>query len=336
MDGDSDLLVWLDDDRHGCSRIGGKGAGLGRLAGLGAPVPPAFCLTTDAYRAMAHALGFPATLGNVGDAQLTAIRVAIEEAPLAATVREGMHAGFRSLAALSPEPLAVAVRSSAPTEDGAAFSHAGLHDTVLDVRDPSVLEAAIKRCWASLWTERAVAYRRRNGADAGDAAIAVVVQQMVRCDVSVVVFTADPVSGDGDRLVIDATWGLGEALVSSLVTPDRIAVDASGRVAAYAVGTKETMVVPDPDGAGGTRRVPVPQRLRTTPVLTEEQAVAIATEARSLARRLGCPIDLEGGLLGETFFVFQARPITTFTTAAAGFTGHGHRRCRFGFGTEEN
>jgi pyruvate,water dikinase len=318
MDGESELLVWLDDDRHGRARVGGKGAGLGRLAALGAPVPPAFCLTTDAYRAMASALGLPATLRSVADSRLAAIRAAIEEAPLAATVRDRVHAGFRSLAASSPEPPAVAVRSSAPTEDGATCSHAGQYDTVLGVRDPAALEAAIKRCWASLWTERAVAYRRGSGDGADAAAIAVVIQRLVPCDVSVVVFTADPVSGDGDLLVIDATWGLGEALVSSLVTPDRIAVDAFGRVAAYAVGTKETMVVPDPDGAGGTRRVPVPRRLRSAPVLTDEQAAAIAAEARCLAGRLGHPIDLEGGLHEGTFLVFQARPITTAVAPAAG------------------
>ncbi len=317
MDDDRDLLVWLDDDRHARARVGGKGAGLGRLAAQGAPVPPAFCLTTDAYRAMASALGLPTTLRGVADARLSAIQTEIERAPLTASVRAGLHDGFRSLVNSSPEATA-AVRSSAPTEDGATFSHAGQYDTVLGVRDPAALEAAVKRCWASLWTERAVAYRRRCGDGADDAAIAVVIQRLVPCDVSVVVFTADPISGDGDRLVIDATWGLGEALVSSLVTPDRIAVDAFGRVAAYAVGTKETMVVPDPDGAGGTRRVPVPRRLRSAPVLTDDQAAAIAADARCLAGWLGHPVDLEGGLHEGTFFIFQARPITTAVALAAG------------------
>jgi rifampicin phosphotransferase len=317
IDGSGRFLVRLSDDRHGRARVGGKGASLGRLVALGAPVPPAFCLTTDAYRAMASALGLPATPRSVSDAQLPAIRIEIERAPLTVSVRAGLHAGFRSLADSSPEPSAVAVRSSALTEDGAALSYAGQYDTVLGVRAPTALETAVKCCWASLWSERAVAYRRHGAERDAESAIAVVVQRLVPCDVSVVVFTADPVSGDGDRLVIDATWGLGEALVSSLVVPDRIVVDAAGRVTAYAVGTKETMVVPDLNGAGGTRQVAVPRRLRTTPVLTEEQAAAIAAEARSLADRLGYPIDLEGGLHKGTFFVFQARPITTAVAAPA-------------------
>lgn len=310
------FLIWLRDDRHGRARIGGKAANLGRLIALGAPVPPALCLTTDAYRAMADRLGLPTTLRDVVEAQLPSIRFGIERAPLPGPVSAGLHAGFRALTASSPK-LGAAVRSSAQTEDGVALSHAGQYDTVLGVCALPALEAAVKHCWASLWTERAVSYRRRSGDEADNAAIAVVVQRLVPCDVSVVVFTADPVSGDHDRLVIDATWGLGEGLVSSLVTPDRIAVDAAGHVVAYTVGTKETMVVPDPDGSGGTRRVSVPRRLRAAPVLTEEQAMTIAFSVRSLAERLGGPIDLEGGLHDGTFFVFQARPITTSVAASA-------------------
>jgi pyruvate,water dikinase len=310
-------LVWLDRHERGRAQVGGKGASLGRLLALGAPVPPAFCVTTDAYRVVARDLGLPTRASDVRDDDLDDLRAAIEAAPLPSSMRQTIHDGFVALDGRNDGPLAVAVRSSATAEDSAEFSFAGLHESILDVRDLPSLEAAVKRCWASLWTERAIAYRRQGGLATSEATIAVVVQELVRSDVSVVVFTTDPVSGRADRLMINATWGLGEALVSGTVTPDQIVVDETGHVVEYTLGAKATMVIPSANGTGGTREVPVPRLLREAPALTEEQAVSIAATSRRLAGQLGYAADLEGGVAGGQFYLFQARPITTLGDAGS-------------------
>ena len=307
-------VIWLDGAPLDRALVGGKGASLGRLARLGAPVPPAFALTTRAYVSLAHELGLPRRIGDASAGDLATIRATIEAAPLPPVVREPLLAGFDALRDASTRTAAVAVRSSATAEDGAARSFAGLHDTILDVRDPPALEAAVKRCWASLWTERAVAYRRAAELAKDEATIAVVVQHLIRCDVSMVVFTADPVSGRDDRLVIDAAWGLGEAVVSGLVTPDHVVVGPNGQILDYAVGEKELMVIPGQRPGDGVRQVPVPRAMRGVPVLSPEQVAVIAATARDLARRLGYPADLEGGLAAGRLYIFQARPITTLGT----------------------
>lgn len=203
------------------------------------------------------------------------------------------------------------MRSSATAEDSAAFSFAGLHDTVLDVRTLPDLEAAVKQCWASLWSERAVAYRRAGGLAADGAAIAVVVQPLVRSDVSFVVFTADSVRERDGHLVISSTWGLGEAVVSGLVVPDHVVVGPDGKIVEYAVGDKHQMVIPGAGPGDGAREVAVPRVLRTAPALTADQIAAIAAMARELRPRLGYEADLEGAFAGGALFLFQARPITT-------------------------
>jgi pyruvate,water dikinase len=310
-----DLLIWLDGRAVGRELVGGKGASLSRLVGLGAPVPPAFALSTHAYSAMARAAGVPHRASETLDADLPALRDRIAGAPIPADVRAELAAGFQRLSGLAGADLAMAVRSSATAEDSAAFSFAGLHDTILDVRDLAGLELAVKRCWASLWTERAVAYRRQGSLATDEAAIAVVVQQLVRSDVSFVAFTADPVSGARDRLVIDAAYGLGESIVSGSVTPDHIEIGPDGTVAAYQIGEKAEMVIPGADGSG-TRTVPVPRMLRELPALAAEHVESIAAMARNLAARLGYPADLEGGVASGRIALFQVRPITTLQVGA--------------------
>ncbi|HET7054954.1 MAG TPA: PEP/pyruvate-binding domain-containing protein, partial [Thermomicrobiales bacterium] len=226
-------LVWLDRGLASCADVGGKGASLSRLAALGAPVPPAFALTTHAYAQFAASLGLPCRASEIADGELPRLRAMIADAAIPAPILAAITDGYHTLRALGGPEVAFAVRSSATAEDSEAFSFAGLHDTVLDVRTLPALVTAVKQCWASLWSERAVAYRRAGGLATDDAAIAVVVQLMVRSDVSFVVFTADPVHGRDDHLVIDATWGIGEAVVSGLVVPDHIVVGPDGRVVEY-------------------------------------------------------------------------------------------------------
>ena len=305
------LLVWLDGSPASRSLVGGKGASLSRLAALGAPVPPACALTTHAYSLIAASLGLPGRASEIAQHELPPLRALIADATLPEPIVEAIAEGFRAFQARVGEHVALAVRSSATAEDSEAFSFAGLHDTVLDVGTLPALEAAVKQCWASLWSERAVAYRRVGGLAADEAVIAVVVQQLVRSDVSFVVFTADPVGDRDGHLVIAAAWGLGEAVVSGLVVPDHIVVGPDGEVVEYAVGDKHLMVIPGARPEDGAREVPVPRALRTMPTLSPEQISAIAAMARDLTPRLGYEADLEGAFSGGVPYLFQARPITT-------------------------
>lgn len=316
------FLVWLHHEVADREKVGGKGASLSQLAALSAPVPLAFALTTQLYRDFAERESLPVRASEVADADLPDIRARINSALLSATVRDVLASGFRAIQSARSRPMPLAVRSSATAEDSAEFSFAGLHDTILDVREFAELEVAVKQCWASLWSERAVTYRRAGGFAADEAAIAVVVQELIPSDVSFVVFTVDPVSEHDQHTVIAATWGLGEAVVSGLVVPDHIVIGPEGEVIDYAVGDKHVMIIPGGNPGGGTREVPVPRALRMMPVLTTEQASAIGRTARDLSDRLGFRADLEGAIAGGEIYLFQARPITTLGVAAKQIKRH--------------
>jgi pyruvate,water dikinase len=150
-----------------------------------------------------------------------------------------------------------------------------------------------------------------NGFATATAEIAVVVQQLVHSDVSFVAFTTDPIRDRDDHLVITATWGLGESIVSGLVVPDQVVVGPDGSILDYTIGGKHLMVIPGSGADEGTREVAVPRVLQSVPVLSREQITAIATMARSLSSRLGYEADLEGGFAEGSLYLFQARPITT-------------------------
>ena len=307
-------FAWLDQTELSRSHVGGKASSLSRLATLGAPVPTAAALTTSAYEAFSASLGLPRRAADVEIDDLPDIHYQLLTAPLPPALVETFAEIHARFSARFGEGLSLAVRSSATAEDSATLSFAGLHDTILDVRTPDALERAIRECWASLWSERAVAYRLASGLGHEIATIAVVIQQLVRSDVSFVVFTADPVSGNDDDVVISASWGLGEAIVSGLVVPDHVVVGRDGRVRDYTIGGKQVMVIAGAGADGGTREVAVPRALRSMPALSEAQATMIAAMARDLSHRLGYPADLEGGIAGNEVFLFQARPITTLVT----------------------
>lgn len=316
------LLVWLNDGIVERELVGGKGASLSRLTELGARVPPAFALTTHAYDHFAAWQNLPQRASEVTDDDLPALRARIETANLPELVRQMVAAEFASFQTRAGGECALAVRSSATAEDSAEFSFAGLHDTILDVRDFENLERAIVRCWASLWSDRAVAYRRASGIEADAAAIAVVVQQLIRSDVSFVVFTADPVSNRDEHLVIAATWGLGEAVVAGLVVPDHIVIGLDGEVVEHIVGDKHLMVIPGANPGDGVREAPVPRLLRTAPVMTTAQSMAIGAASRKLSERLGFHADIEGAFCNGELYFLQARPITTLRANLAAGRGH--------------
>ncbi|MEZ7129894.1 PEP/pyruvate-binding domain-containing protein [Nonomuraea sp. AD125B] len=255
---------------------GGKGANLGELVRNGFPVPPGFVVTTHAYD------------------------LAGRDGELPAELRREIAAGYEALGA-GP----VAVRSSATAEDlpGAAF--AGQQDTYLNVVGEQALLDAVRRCWGSLHTERAVAYRARLGIDDAGVSIAVVVQRMVEADTAGVLFTADPVTGDRERIVVDAGAGLGEAVVSGLVTPDHYEVDRRGRIA-YRPGRGEVVVRSAPSGGVVHETRPDGRTARLPDAVVAE----LAGLARRVAAHYGRPQDIEWAYAAGRLHLLQARPMT--------------------------
>jgi pyruvate,water dikinase len=280
-------------DAQALPQVGGKAANLGELIAAGFPVPPGFAVTTAAYVQAAAAL-------DLSDPERA--RAALASAELPAGVAEAVRTAYAGLGVDVP----VAVRSSATAEDLPWASFAGQQDTFLNVVGADAVLDALRRCWASLWTDRAVSYRATQGIDHDVVHIAVVVQQMVDAQVAGVLFTADPVIGTRGRTVIDASPGLGEAVVSGAVNPDHIVVDADG--IHTTPGDKAVQVRPLP--GGGTEQVSVTDGTGTC--LTDEQTTALAELGRRVEAHFGAPQDIEWAIdaAGEQWLT-QARPITT-------------------------
>ncbi|MEO8272465.1 MAG: PEP/pyruvate-binding domain-containing protein [Chloroflexota bacterium] len=284
------LIEWLGSATGGAEVLGGKGASLDLLGRLGFRVPPGFCLTTAAFR-LQLAATVDRALAETGAADVEAVATGLLSVPLADDVAQPLSTAIDRLVAsvggAGFEPR-FAVRSSAVGEDGSAASYAGLHETELDVT-PADIPGAVRRCWASLWSPAAVAYRHRRDLSAADAAMAVVVQALVPAAASAVVFTRHPVTGRDDQLVLTAVRGLGDAMVSGTVTPDTYVIDRATRtVDSFEQGE-------DP---GGPALPP--------DVLAELVELSCAVEAK-----FGRAVDIEAAFAGGSWFLLQARPITT-------------------------
>jgi len=194
-------------------------------------------------------------------------------------------------------------------EDGGAASFAGQHDTFLNIFGTDAIIEAIERCWESAYTARALDYRRQQGLSTENIGLAVLVQRLVPADVSAVVFSANPITGDRGEVVINASWGLGESIVGGTVTPDTVIVGkADHAVHSRLIAEKRRMTVAVP---GGTREVDVPRLLRTQPALTDTQIGAMAALAASLETTMGWPVDVECAFHGDRLYLLQCRPITT-------------------------
>ncbi|MFD9354671.1 rifamycin-inactivating phosphotransferase [Streptomyces sp. NPDC060031] len=296
--------------------VGGKGAHLGGLSRIeGIRVPGGFCVTTDAFRRiMAQEPSLDDLLdqlSRVNPDDREAIRTLSEE--IRRTI-EGVAipgdlaaAITRALARLG-EQAAYAVRSSATAEDLPTASFAGQQDTYLNVVGPTAILGYVSRCWASLFTERAVIYRQRNGIDHRTVHMAVVVQQMVFPHAAGILFTADPVTGNRKVATVDAGFGLGEALVSGLVNPDVFKV-RHGEVVAKAIAAKQRAVHALP--AGGTQEVAIDAQQQEQPALTDAQVVRLVQLGRRIEAHFGRPQDIEWCLVDDGFQIVQSRPITT-------------------------
>ena len=286
------------------SLAGGKGANLGELVRAGFPVPPGFVVTTAAYRAVLGQSGLGESLAALvkADAPGSEIRQLFSATGIQGRLREDIAAAY---AALGSGP--VAVRSSATAEDlpGAAF--AGQQDTYLNVVGESALLQAVADCWASLWTDRAISYRRRQGIDPELVSMAVVVQEMVQPDTAGVMFSANPVTGERHDVVIDAGQGLGEAVVSGEVTPDRYVLDPAGRLRSFTPGGN-----PPAAGMGGLDSADATAngRSQSRPGLSQEQLAELVGLAVRAQDHFGRPQDVEWATAGGRTYLVQARPIT--------------------------
>ncbi|MEU8126741.1 rifamycin-inactivating phosphotransferase [Micromonospora sp. NPDC049049] len=320
MDGDrsdrAPLLDLREVDETQVSVVGGKAAHLGALSRIdGIRVPAGFCVTTAAFRkVMAQTPSIDDRLDQLSRlspddreaiSTLSAeIRRSVEETP----VPGDLAAAITGALARFGEQAAYAVRSSATAEDTPTASFAGQQDTYLNVVGPEAVLRHVSRCWASLFTERAVIYRLRNGIDHRTVQMAVVVQRMVLPDASGILFTADPVTGNRKVATVDASFGLGEALVSGLVNPDVFTV-RDGEVVASTVAAKERAVTALP--GGGTRELEIDPQRQEQPALTQAQALRLVRLGRRIEAHFGRPQDIEWCLVDDDFQIVQSRPITT-------------------------
>jgi len=273
------------------SIVGAKAAGLARLKRLGLPVPDAFCVAANAYETHINSPSLKAVIDDTSvpsgkpegfdiAGNLDTIRRVIVDSKMNDSLAAEIESHYNTLAAGH-----LAVRSSATAEDLPGHSFAGLYDTYLGISNLEDCLIAIKKCWASLWTERAYSYRQKNGFDHSKVEMAVIVQSLIPADVSGVIFTSDPVTGDNNRVVIEACLGLGDALVSGKVSPYRVVMDKKG--------------------------LKVISRSIVAPCINDQTAQKIVKLAIKAESEFGCPQDIEWAIHQGKIFLLQSRPITT-------------------------
>jgi len=317
------FVLSLFDPQADLEMVGGKGASLTKLANAGLPVPGGFHVTTDAYKQFVAENGLQprilAALQDVDTAQPSTletasahIRALFTQSSIPPAIAAAITSAYLALPtpySLLPTPsLPVAVRSSATAEDLPDASFAGQQDTYLNIQGVDAVLDAIRRCWASLWTARAIGYRARQGIDPDAVSLAVVVQMLVPADAAGIMFTANPLNGQRDQAVINAAWGLGEAVVGGLVTPDSYTVNkANGQVVAREIADKQVMTVRTENA---TEEQPVSASLRQVSSLTDAQIVELEQLGVQIERLYQMPMDVEWCLADGRFFIVQARPIT--------------------------
>lgn len=296
--------------------VGGKGAHLGELSRIeGIRVPAGFCVTTDAFkRIVADAPSIDDPLDRLSrlkpddPREIRALSAEIRRTLEAIAIPDDLAAAITRALDQLGEQGAYAVRSSATAEDLPTASFAGQQDTYLNVVGPAAILQHVSRCWASLFTERAVTYRLRNGFDHRKVHMAVVVQQMVLPQAAGILFTADPVTSNRKVASVEATFGLGESVVSGLVNADVYKV-RNGEVVAKTIGTKQLAIHASPEG--GTQTQAIEPERRDQPALTDAQVVRLGQLGRQIEAHFGRPQDIEWCLVDDAFQIVQSRPITT-------------------------
>ncbi len=322
-------LEFQEIDKSKLALVGGKGAHLGELYRIeGIRVPNGFCVTTEAWQHLtANSEELHGLLDELAELKVTGqtaireqsaeIRRVIENIPIPMEIAEAVEA---HLARLGKKD-AYAVRSSATAEDLPTASFAGQQDTYLNVMGTEAILHGISRCWASLFTERAVIYRLQHGFDHRKVRLAVVVQQMVFPQAAGILFTADPVTGNRKISSIDASFGLGEALVSGLVNADTYKV-RNGEVIDKKIAVKKLAIYAVK--GGGTQQQEIVQAQQKVQTLTDEQIVRLEQIGRAIEAHFGSPQDIEWCLVEDTFYVVQSRPITTLFPIPEANDGENH------------
>lgn len=327
MEKKADYVRWFKDvDKENIAEVGGKGANLGEMTKFAIPVPAGFVITSQAYfdfldenRLMPLIKRALALLDVNDPASLGAIAVQIQRLILSGKISP-LLAGqivdnYLKLGGLFKEPL-VAVRSSATAEDLPTASFAGQQKTFLNVKGKTTLLEAVKRCWASLFEQRAIFYRQEKGFDHFHVGLAAIIQEMVDSEVSGVMFTIDPVTNQKNRIVVEAIWGLGEYIVQGEVTPDRYLVDSHQLEIIKKEISKQTFQLLKVDHAN--RKVPVPKSLQLKRKLADPQIIELAKIGRKIHRHYFFPQDIEWALSGGKFFIVQTRPVTTIKETETG------------------
>ncbi|RKD95409.1 phosphoenolpyruvate synthase [Halopiger aswanensis] len=309
-------VLWLDEINAGdLERVGGKGASLGELTGAGLPVPPGFVVTAGTYRSFIEEAGIDEELFEAVDVDVDDSSALAEAADRAQELiletrfpddlREEILASYREV---GDGEAFVAVRSSATAEDLPDASFAGQQETFLNVTEEDLLDR-VRECWASLFTQRAIYYRQEQGFDHSAVNIAVVVQQMVDAEKSGVMFTSHPSTGDR-TMIIEAAWGLGEAVVSGAVSPDNYAVTRDDRSIDVTVAEKKVMHVKDEE-TGETVERPVPDEKQTERVISDEEIDALVDLGERVEDHYDEPQDVEWAIVEGDVYMLQSRPITT-------------------------
>ncbi len=310
------VLDFKEIYKHKLPAVGGKGANLGELSGIeGIQVPAGFCVTTGAYkRAIRHNEELNALLDQLSllkaddreriNAISSRIRGVIEGVKIPKDIEEAVTGHFAKLG----EDSAYAVRSSATAEDLPTASFAGQQDTYLNIIGKDSILKHISKCWASLFTDRAVTYRIQNGFDHRKVYLSVVIQRMIFPQTSGIMFTADPVTSNRKVLSIDASFGLGEALVSGMVNADIYKV-REGRIIDKKISVKKLAIYASKEGGTEERKIePKQQNMQT---LTDKQILQLEAMGRKIEAYFGCPQDIEWCLSKDAFYILQSRPITT-------------------------
>lgn len=279
---------------------GGKASALGEMINAGFPVPPGFCLTTNAYRRFVAENGLDRVIKDASGS-------IVQKAFVAARMPDDLTAQI--MAAYSGLKLsAVAVRSSATAEDLPDASFAGQQDTYLNVIGVDAIMDSVKNCWGSLWTDRVIEYRARAGFAPEDVEMGVVVQAMINADSAGVLFSANPVTGARNEIVINSAWGLGEAVVSGLVTPDTLTIaKVDGEILDAKIARKTVMTSYTKTGV---EERDVPKAKQSKPVLSDAQISQLVTLSNKVESHENRPIDLEWAFVKDTLYLLQARPIT--------------------------
>jgi pyruvate,water dikinase len=317
------LIAWLDDLRNEDVDVaGGKGASLGEMWNAKLPVPPAFVVTSDAYRYFINETKLDEKIRNIlsgldvnDTKELTKaskeIRKLIETAKMPDDLRLSIIESYHRLCEMSGgEEVFVAVRSSATAEDLPDASFAGQQDTYLNIKGAEEVVKSVQKCFSSLFTPRAIFYREQKGFDHFKVALAAVVQRMVNADKAGVMFTVNPINQDYNQMVIEGAWGLGEGVVSGTVSPDTYIVEKDPlKVVNIYVAKKDTMFIKDENGE--TKEIPTPDDLKKKQVLTEEEIIKLAEIGLRIEEHYKRPMDIEWAIEKGEIFMLQARPITT-------------------------